>query len=200
MVEGIVATVAPVPALKSAGSLHRQDLLVNRLPFATQGHRELGRRAAHGGDAMSPRTDASATQAAARTPRGPCRTYLVSDDCFVVIKARVQLPAAELTPPATGDGASADPAQRAPWQRHQKLALLFLPVVGSGSRTPPCSSGSPLALPALQKLLDPLLPSSTLTTPRESLPTQHIGHCTTPVPKLEADHRSAAGERHTRGQ
>lgn len=44
MVEGIVATVAPVPALQSAGSLHRQDLLVNSMPFATQAHCELGRR------------------------------------------------------------------------------------------------------------------------------------------------------------
>lgn len=65
MVEGVLAAVAPVPALKSAGSLHGQDLLVNRLPLATQAHRELVRRGPHGGDEMSPRADASTTQAAA---------------------------------------------------------------------------------------------------------------------------------------
>lgn len=125
MVEGIVTTVSPVPALQSAGSLHRQDLLVNRLPLATQAHRELGMRGVCGGDEMSPRADASTSPgqcSAAHTPRTPCHTYLVGDDCFVVINARVQLPAAELTPPATGDGASSDPTQRAAWQRHQKLA------------------------------------------------------------------------------
>jgi len=145
MVEGVVATVAPVPALQSAGSLHGQDLLVNRLPLATQAHRELGRRGARGGDKMSPGADASTAQAAAAaacTPHRPRCSHLVGDDSFIAINAGVQLPAAELAPPATGDGASPDPAQRAPWQRHHKLALPFLPMAGSGSRSPPPSSSS----------------------------------------------------------
>lgn len=59
MVEGVVIAVAPVPSLQSAGSLHGQDLLVNRLPLATQAHRELG-RGAHGGSERSPRAEVSA--------------------------------------------------------------------------------------------------------------------------------------------
>lgn len=49
VVEGVVPAVAPVPALQLAGFLHGQDLLVNRLPLATQAHRELGRKGARGG-------------------------------------------------------------------------------------------------------------------------------------------------------
>lgn len=125
MVEGIVTTVAPVPALQSAGSLHRQDLLVNRLPLATQAHCELGMRGARGGDEICPWAHALTSPGhcnAAHTPHTPCRTYLVGDDRFIVINARVQLPATELTPPATGNGASSDPAQWAAWPRQQKLA------------------------------------------------------------------------------
>ena len=43
MVEGIAATVTPVPALQSTGFLHGQDLLVNSLSLAAQAHCELGR-------------------------------------------------------------------------------------------------------------------------------------------------------------
>lgn len=102
---------------------------------------------------------------AARTPRRPRRTYLVSDDCFVVINARVQLPAAELAPPATGDGASPDPAQRAPWQRHLKLAPLFLPVMESGPRTPSTQLWGPPGTARTPELLDTLPASGALHHP-----------------------------------
>lgn len=41
MVEGVLSTVAPVPALQRGRSLHRQHLLVNCLSATPQTHREL---------------------------------------------------------------------------------------------------------------------------------------------------------------
>lgn len=65
MVKGVVAAVAPVPALQGARPLHGQDLLVNRLPLAPQAHCELWRRGA--GDETSPMADVPSAQAAAVT-------------------------------------------------------------------------------------------------------------------------------------
>lgn len=101
MVEGIAATVTPVPALQSTGFLHRQDLLVNSLSLAAQAHCELGRKITWG-NRVSPETRVTMLQGG----RWP---YLVSDDCLIVVFPRVQLPATELAPPATSDGAAANP-------------------------------------------------------------------------------------------
>lgn len=57
-----------------------------------------------------------------------------------MVKARVQLPAAELSPPTTGDGASPDPAEWTAWQRHQKLAPPFLPRWDLAQELSPCIS------------------------------------------------------------
>lgn len=103
MVEGIVATVTPVPALKSTGFLHRQDLLVNSLSLATQAHCELGRKRTHG-NRVSPEAGVTVLQGA-----GGTMPYLVSDDCLILVHPRVQLPAAKLAPPATSDGTAANP-------------------------------------------------------------------------------------------
>ena len=41
VVEGVLAAVAPVPALQGGGPLHREHLLVDRLAPPPQAHREL---------------------------------------------------------------------------------------------------------------------------------------------------------------
>lgn len=202
VVEGVVPAVPPVPALQLAGFLHGQDLLVNRLPLATQAHRELGRKGAREGRDEPRCGGLSGTSRAQHPalccPRSPSSAfwgarepYLVGDDRPVVVFPGVQLPAAELAPPATRDGAATDPAQRAAWGT-QGSAPQF-----------PATSSSPSCLGCPTQ--PPPRPSCSPNSPcphRVPSPTGWVLPPPPTAPRAQTRaHRRSAGEgRHTGGQ
>lgn len=49
----------------------------------------------------------------------PLGSYLVGDDCPVLVHSRVKLPTAELTSPSTGDRAAPNAAQGATYRDNQ---------------------------------------------------------------------------------
>lgn len=83
---------------------------------------------------------------------GAREPYLVGDDRPVVVFPGVQLPAAELAPPATRDSAATDPAQRAAWGTQgsapQFPATSPSPCALVAPRSPHLTPGAPQIHPA----------------------------------------------------